>query len=316
MKSLEKSTIALLGLVLFVISIYNVRVNPNAMIASAITLAAAIWMFYINAFKGYALIKKRVFHTFVLKSILPFLLLYLIVLVTNTFYYLSYSKDASFKIAYLLRAFPHKESAILPVCYILGLLYGYYKTNIRALKITFMAVTILAATGFVFIAYRSDRSFEQESEYQIIQDEIPSLSALVGQPQFKDKTVYIDLWFSSCSPCIDQFKNHLPQLKSRLKTEQKEVVYLYIARETSHLDSKLRWKKAIEEYQLKGWHGYLDKDLEKKIWQEIASAPNVSLAANYGYPHYLIAKNGKIISYNAPKPEQINELMPLLTSPE
>ena len=139
--------------------------------------------------------------------------------------------------------------------------------------------------------------------------EFGSIQELVDLPQFRDKTVYIDLWFSSCAPCIKQFKDHLPKAKERLASS--EVVYLYLARETGHPDSVSRWKNAIAEYNLKGWHYYFPKANERIIWDQIRANSDVRIE---GYPHYLVAKNGEIISYNAPKPSEIEELLEIITT--
>ena len=70
-------------------------------------------------------------------------------------------------------------------------------------------------------------------------------------------------------------------------------------------------ERAVEKYDLKGWHYYFSKDKEPLLWEEITQ--NLPKDHMSGYPHYIIAKNGEIISFDAPKPESPEDLIKLLS---
>jgi thiol-disulfide isomerase/thioredoxin len=70
---------------------------------------------------------------------------------------------------------------------------------------------------------------------------------------YKGKTIYIDVWSTSCAPCIAQFP-YQKQLLGRLKTLHLDtsIIFLNINIE----DSKAAWKKALKKYQPAGINLY------------------------------------------------------------
>ncbi|WP_420316237.1 TlpA family protein disulfide reductase [Ekhidna sp.] len=278
-------------------------------LASIYQLLVGFTFFVLNATLGSLWLQKGKITRFAIKSFIPFLLAYFLCVILHTAYWLSLSENASFQLWYTLRPFPHKESMMLVALYCFGLLYGGIKNNKKVLKITL--ISLLGVISLVIILYVQalNKNLPKINEVEFIEDRYTSIEELLNLPQFANRTVYVDLWYSSCSPCIEQFKSHLPELKSRL--DPNKVSFLYLARETSHLDSKQRWIEAISKYQLKGWHYYFSKGDEQMIWDEIRTNIKIEL---YGYPHYLIARNGKIISYNAPKPSEIEKVLKALSS--
>ena len=281
--------------------------STMAILASAFTLFCGFYFFHLNAIHGIKWLQLKKTATFIYKSALPFLLIYLVAVVLNVFYGLTYTDSNTFKPEYLITPYAHKESALLPVLYASGLFYGYLRTNRKAVVVTLATTGVLIITGLVYVNLPTDTLFKKNNTYQEI-TQLTTIQELVKAPQFKDKTLYIDLWYSSCSPCIAQFKNHLPDLKREVAENNLEVEYIYLARETSHPDSKQRWTRAIEKYGLKGWHYYFPKEKEQAIWEEIATS------SGFGYPHYLIAKKGKILSYQAPLPEAYEEVIQIMQS--
>ena len=309
MKSLEKIILGLLALLLIVS--YPVTSNIPVFTATVYTVLVGCLMFYLGAFRGAFLLKQRAYRSFLLKIIPLFAAFYFIAVLLNVYYWISFSENASFQWRYMLEAFPHKESALLPVLFALGLFYGYLRTNMKAVRITIVGLVVLTISGMAYISLPYFNSFSEDAPYKVIQEDFSSIESLVKQAPFKDKTVYVDLWYSNCTPCIKQFREYLPSLKSEIVENGLEVEYLYLARETSHEDSKVRWKNAVEKYDLKGWHYYFSKEQAPEIWKEIK--PYLPADHLTGYPHYLLARNGKIISYNAPKPEDSEDLIKLLT---
>ena len=161
---------------------------------------------------------------------------------------------------------------------------------------------ILAVIVFS-IKYYIDIAWKGNNDIRFIDHNTESLEQLLELPQFKGKIVYLDLWFSSCGPCIAQFKK-LPEVKKSL--ENSEVVFLYLARQTSHPNHRQLWKNAIKKYNLKGWHVYMNVQLEANIWEEIGKYSNKV----WSYPHYLlIDKNNVIVSFNAPRPSEKEKLL-------
>ena len=299
MKKIE--LIVFIGLGLAISSGFLLFNSSIAFLASFYQLTTGFTFFMLNLTLGVTWLQRKETGTFLLRSALPFLLAYSVCVVLYTFYWVSLSKDAVFQLEYILRSFPHKESLLLIGLYFLGLFYGYFRRNRKALKLTFaLLVTLLLLVTLYLQPFKS--SLPEINGVQFIDDHYTSITELINLPQFKNKTVYIDLWYSSCAPCIKQFKNHLPILKNKLDSNQ--VSYLYLGRETSHLNSKQRWINAISKYQLKGWHYYFPKNDEPVIWNEIRKNTKLKLT---GYPHYLIASKGKIISYNAPKPSELDD---------
>lgn len=306
MKHLEKIILILLAIGLMTTLNTGTAIG---IIASGFTLISGCYFFYRNSFKGLRLLTSGQLRTFLLKSLLPFLIAYAVALVLNVFYGLTYVENSEFQLGYLATPFAHKETALLPVLYGFGLCYGYLRNNKKAIKITLAGVGFIIISGAVYINLPADTIFRQDENYREI-EQMSSLETLVNSAEFKDKTVYIDLWYSSCGPCIDQFKNHLGTLKRDLEENNLDVAFVYLGRETSHPDSRQRWHRAIEKYELKGWHYYFSKDQAAQLWKEINTG--LTETTPQGYPHYLVAKNGKIISYRAPRPEGAEALLKLL----
>ena len=95
----------------------------------------------------------------------------------------------------------------------------------------------------------------------------------------KGKTLILDLWGSSCGPCLRDFKNS-SDIKNELKKNNVEVVYLCAGRSST----PEKWKKVIVDNKLVGDHIYMDNDMTTKYMNEF----------NFKrYPGYLVVdKNG------------------------
>jgi thiol-disulfide isomerase/thioredoxin len=173
------------------------------------------------------------------------------------------------------------------------------------LKISYVLISILVVGGGVFaFKYYNDLRYEGSNSIKFIKENYQSLDSILQRQEFEGKVVYIDLWFSSCSPCIQEFKL-MPPIKESLKDEN--IEYLYLARKTSHPNDIQLWKNAIKKYNLSGQHIYMSDTLEENVWQLIEkNVPNLARA----YPHYLIVNQDNIIvSYNAQKPSDKEELV-------
>jgi len=126
---------------------------------------------------------------------------------------------------------------------------------------------------------------------------INSLSELI--PKLNGEKYYVDVWATWCGPCKKEFK-HNKKLDSLLKEYNYKKIYISIDKE--NLTQK--WKDYIKFYDLTGTHILVNQDFVKDFEK------NHSLVKNgISIPQYLIIDNeGNIVSNNAPRPSNINEL--------
>ena len=124
--------------------------------------------------------------------------------------------------------------------------------------------------------------------------------------KFSGKTVFVDTWFTRCGSCIKQFK-YAKDLESFFKENNVEALYICFG-ETK---DKVKWKKIINQYQLTGYHVFL----ENKNAMKYKSAFKVSYKKSlfHGAPRYLIIdKNGKLIDGFAPRPENKQKIFDII----
>ena len=102
-----------------------------------------------------------------------------------------------------------------------------------------------------------------------------SLLQVVTRP-YRGKMILVDMWNTWCGPCIRAMKSLQP-----LKEELKDVVYLYIADETS---PEGKWKLTIPDI-----HG---------IHHRITNQQSAALSKLYGYPgiptYFIVNRKGEI----------------------
>ena len=159
---------------------------------------------------------------------------------------------------------------------------------------------ILAATFFTTLIpgsnankvnYRaSSNKYCDSNEVRILTNykEIKTLEQLLIQ--FKGKFVFIDLWATWCSPCLEEFNNYKTLYASLQKNN---IVLLYISIDDDTSD--LKWKSFIKQYNLPGIHVRANKELKNEITMLIWNAVDV-----YSIPHHLLFDyTGKLIDKNA-----------------
>jgi thiol-disulfide isomerase/thioredoxin len=119
---------------------------------------------------------------------------------------------------------------------------------------------------------------------------------LVGR--FKGKNILIDIWATWCGPCVEDFN-----YKSKLRPfiESAEISILYISIDKPVWEKK--WKENMRFNQLDGYHVLANDLLIEDMWKNLKGTQGA-------IPRYaLIAKNGKIVLYEASRPSQGDKLI-------
>lgn len=133
-----------------------------------------------------------------------------------------------------------------------------------------------------------------------------SIEQILEREEFRGKVVYIDIWGTSCKPCIQEFA-HIQPLKQQF--ESREVVFLYLCSPNSlNRESEraniAQWGKMVEKHQLSPANVYLSAACYGEgFWEKYKEKYTESRM--YGIPVYLIAdRNGKIVDFDAPRPSR------------
>ena len=184
---------------------------------------------------------------------------------------------------------------------------GFKKWFKYAVGIGFLALLIFT------LKYYLDTSYSGDADTYFLEGEYTSLDEILGEEAFRGKILYVDLWFSTCGFCRKEFK-HLPEVKEYFR-DKEQVAFLYISHQTRHPNTRQLWKNAIQELQLHEYHYMMDRDFEKRLWQQLRQKDT---SIRGGFPHYLIIDNASgYRNYNAPKPSEAGALRatlePLLT---
>jgi len=115
--------------------------------------------------------------------------------------------------------------------------------------------------------------------------------------KYSGKWIYIDFWATWCGPCLAEF-DATKELQQELK--DRDIVFVFLANRSP----ENVWKATIANKGLSGEHILLTNDQ----YNVLSSEFNIS-----GIPHYvLIDKVGNIVSRNAPRPSDREQLIKLL----
>jgi thiol-disulfide isomerase/thioredoxin len=142
----------------------------------------------------------------------------------------------------------------------------------------------------------------------ILNDSLPvnqSLNSFCTQ-YFKDQAVFVDLWASWCIPCKEEFR-YRKQLDSILEKDNVKILYISIN------DARLNnvWLTDVFKFGLKGNHILAGKSLLEDIFAKFYKPSKDGISI----PRYiLIAKDGKILDPDLPRPSHIDELQSRLSS--
>ncbi len=106
---------------------------------------------------------------------------------------------------------------------------------------------------------------------------------------FKGKVVYLDIWASWCKPCIEQFPA-AQKLGEKYKDEDR-LIFLTVS-----VDNKREaWLKGLKDHKPEGI----------QLWAEGGYASSFTKRyGSLGVPQYVVIdRNGKIINFKAPRPD-------------
>lgn len=181
-------------------------------------------------------------------------------------------------------------------------------------KFTFVSPSYLVTQGLmktkiiiVGLLFLASHLYGQKTikDYKVIEDaanQYKSIDDILQLPDLKGKVVYVDIWGTSCVPCIEEFK-YLPELKAQFKGQ--EVVYLYLSSPYT-----LEWspqnatksKALIVKHNLEGLNVLISAECyDQGFYQKYKDKIPPKLM--YSIPMYLLVdKQGNIVKFNAPRP--------------
>lgn len=107
------------------------------------------------------------------------------------------------------------------------------------------------------------------------------------------KTIYVDFWFTQCSPCLKEIP-FSKSLESFFDTTS-NLVFLNICIENK--ERKQAWKEMVREKEMPGIQLFYALNSPQKI--------NLLRTFKVTFPTYLLVNNEmKVIGYDAPRPSQ------------
>lgn len=131
-------------------------------------------------------------------------------------------------------------------------------------------------------------SFKKDSnQIRIITNynQINSIPELLNS--FKNKPVFIDLWATWCTPCLEEFKYSKP-LYEYLTKNGIEIIYVSFDKQKDDL----LWRERINANELFGNHIRAGKALQDSLTTLIWGGINA-----YSFPNYLLFnKNGQLVN--------------------
>lgn len=168
--------------------------------------------------------------------------------------------------------------------------------------IKLISVIIITAILIAIGKYIFDLSFSGNNKVILIKngEKIENLEQLIQLNEFHDYVLYIDVWGTSCHPCINEFK-HAPVLKEKYK--DKDVKFIYLSVLYNHFNDKQQWKMLIRKFNLCGYHMQISNSFYEKLWEY------EGIADAYSIPHFiLVDRKGQIRYINAARPSEYEKL--------
>lgn len=142
-------------------------------------------------------------------------------------------------------------------------------------------------------------------DYTIIGDSTniyPTIDSILKLKKFQNKVVYVDIWGTRCSPCIQEF-GYLPALKEKFAKDS--VAFLYLCSPYSvkwDKQNEKRWHDLIIKHELKGVNVFISPECYDSGFFE-KYKDNYTEERRYTIPMYLLVdRTGEIVNFNAPRP--------------
>lgn len=123
---------------------------------------------------------------------------------------------------------------------------------------------------------------------------------------FSGKVVYIDIWATSCSPCLKAF-SQLDNLKEKVSGIG-DIVFFYISLDRDRDHEK--WQRMSGYYNLNGYHYRVNEQTSKIIYSSLGDSGGMLSIPRY----VLVDKNGKIAFAYAASPSEADKVIDQLTS--
>lgn len=147
---------------------------------------------------------------------------------------------------------------------------------------------------------------QENGKIQIINYETePECFADMMRP-FLGKVVYLDIWATSCSSCIQAF-SEVGKMKQHI-SDRDDIVFLYISVDRDSRHEK--WEQMINYYNLEGCHYRGNERTSKIIYATFGNTEGVLTIPRYA----IVDKNGKITFANAASPANPDELVEQLNT--
>ena len=168
-----------------------------------------------------------------------------------------------------------------------------------------LSICILLSLCFPAISFGQDQFIMVPDSMM----EFPSVEKILERPEFENKVVLVDWWYTSCGPCIKEFA-HIDKLKERF--EQEQLAFLYICVPITlewRKEYEMKWEEMVGEYQLYGTNFLVGEEFTENFWTRFLELnPNLE-RYQYAYPTYLLVdKDKKIVDYHAPRPSSGEKL--------
>ena len=166
-----------------------------------------------------------------------------------------------------------------------------------------LAFLLAAAFGFfLFIKILTQYSGTKDIILLNQKEGYTSLKRILQSPAFRGKTIYVDIWGTSCPPCYEEMSRFAPQLTNLYK-DSDDIVFLYFCIDR-HPFPETRWKSRLKELQPKGYHILIDAENEKKLAMDIIGEAVEGQYYPYLPSYFIVDKNGAIVKRPTLNPEE------------
>lgn len=160
----------------------------------------------------------------------------------------------------------------------------------RKTFIRFLGVLLLLTITIPLFDIYSEHFYKGEEEIVLLDKEYKTLNEILKHPDFNNKVIFVDVWGTSCGPCIKQFA-YKDSLEAHFAG--KPITFLYLAYKYNKANDIRRWKSMIRKYNLKGYHFFMNWDFYYDLEDTIDEDVDKTLAI----PRYFIVGMDKEIVY-------------------